>query len=59
MILLLTVLFWGGMLVLRFIVPMLGTEGPTRSLKPRVLIPLGLVTVAGFLFDQYIHGRFL
>lgn len=27
-------------------------------LRLRILLPLGVLTLAGFLFDQYVHGRF-
>lgn len=47
------------MLVLKLVRPMLGDGAPGKTLDRRILVPLGLVTVAGFLFDQYIHGRFL
>jgi len=54
-------LFWAGLLVIRFIAPMVGgaSDGGKRSLAPKVLVPLAVLTVAGFLFDQWIHGRFL
>jgi hypothetical protein len=52
-------LFWGGLLVLRFVGPMLGGDTEHRGLRARTLVPLGVVTVAGFVFDQYLHGRFL
>lgn len=44
--------------MLRFLAPMLGGEAGRRTLPLRVLVPLAVLTVAGFLFDQYIHGRF-
>jgi hypothetical protein len=55
----LLVLFWAGMLVLRFVTPMLGGESSKRGPGPKVLIPAAVLTVAGLLFDQAIHGRFL
>lgn len=61
MILLLLALFWAGLLVIRFIAPMIAGAGEEKkgSLGPRSLVPLAVITVAGFLFDQWIHGRFL
>lgn len=50
------------MLVLRFVAPMMGDGGESKkkkSLGPKVLVPLAVLTVAGFLFDQVVHGRFL
>jgi hypothetical protein len=38
---------------------MLGGDPERKGLRARTLIPLGVVTVAGFVFDQYLHGRFL
>ncbi|HEX2179907.1 MAG TPA: hypothetical protein VHL54_10400 [Actinomycetota bacterium] len=57
--LLLLVLFWAGMLVLRFVMPMLGGGSSRRGPGPKVLIPTAVLTLAGLLFDQAIHGRFL
>ncbi|HEX2054699.1 MAG TPA: hypothetical protein VHJ78_13370 [Actinomycetota bacterium] len=47
------------MLVLRFAGSMMGEGAPRRTLSRRALVPLALVTVAGLVFDQYLHGRFL
>lgn len=54
-------LFWAGLLVIRFVAPMIGGEpgSSERKFGKKVLIPLAVVTVAGFVFDQWIHGRFL
>jgi hypothetical protein len=47
--------------VIRFIAPMVagGGEDKKSSMGPKILVPLGVLTVAGFVFDQWIHGRFL
>jgi hypothetical protein len=58
-VLLLLALFWGGLLVLKLVGPMLGGDSPRSGLGARFLVPLAVVTVAGFIFDQYLHGRFL
>ncbi|CAN5871003.1 hypothetical protein BH23ACT12_BH23ACT12_18180 [soil metagenome] len=60
-VLLLLTLFWAGLLVIRFVDPMLGGESGTlkRKVGRNVLIALGVLTVSGFVFDQWIHGRFL
>lgn len=49
------------MLVLRFVAPMLGDGGSEKkgTVGPRVLVPLALLTVVGFVVDQMIHGRFI
>ncbi|MEX0945838.1 MAG: hypothetical protein WD064_00550 [Acidimicrobiia bacterium] len=59
--LLLLALFWAGLLVIRFVAPMLGGETgiAERKFGRKLLIPLAELTVAGFVFDQWIHGRFL
>jgi hypothetical protein len=48
-------------LVIRFIAPMVagGGEEKKSSLGARFLVPLAVLTVAGFVLDQWIHGRFL
>ncbi len=46
------------MLVLRFVSPMLGGDSPRKGPRAKVLIPLALLTLAGFIFDQFVHGRF-
>lgn len=45
--------------MLKFVSPMLGDGSERRGLRARTLVPLGVLTVAGFIFDQYLHGRFL
>ena len=47
--------------MIRFIAPMVagGGEDGKSSLGPKVLVPLAVLTVAGFVIDQWIHGRFL
>jgi len=54
-------LFWAGLLVIRFIAPMVEGGGQVNksALGPRSLVPLAVLTVGGFIFDQWIHGRFL
>jgi hypothetical protein len=47
------------MLAVRFVTPMLGGDSPRKGPGARVLIPLAVLTLAGFLFDQAVHGRFL
>ena len=59
MVLLLLALFWAGMLVVRFVTPMLGDESPNRGPGPKLLVPVAVLTLAGFIFDQAVHGRFL
>jgi hypothetical protein len=46
------------MLVVRFVAPMLGGDSPKRGPGPKLLIPLAVLTLAGFLYDQFLHGRF-
>lgn len=47
--------------MIRFIAPMVAGAGEDNksSLGPKVLVPLAVLTVAGFVIDQWIHGRFL
>jgi hypothetical protein len=47
--------------VIRFIAPMVagGSEEKKSSMRPNILLPLAVLTVAGFVVDQWIHGRFL
>lgn len=37
---------------------MAGEDSPKWMLKPRTLVILSAVTVAGFVLDQWILGRF-
>lgn len=47
--------------MIRFIAPMVAGGGGAKrsSLGAKVLVPLAILTLAGFVLDQWIHGRFL